>query len=86
MNKAKEYLKGHLALSLEDTKDVNSFFGLKELLLGKIETPEEVFKELDKVTVEEIIAVAKKFFQSDRLNLAITGPFKDEKKFQDLLA
>ncbi|HJX02078.1 MAG TPA: pitrilysin family protein, partial [Candidatus Humimicrobiaceae bacterium] len=41
LNKSKEYLKGHLALSLEDTKAVDGFFGIQELMLGRIETPGE---------------------------------------------
>ena len=35
LKKAKEYLKGHMALSLEDTKVVNAFFGLKEYPFGE---------------------------------------------------
>jgi predicted Zn-dependent peptidase len=85
LKKAKEFLKGHLALALEDTKDVTSFFGDQAMFLQEILTPEEVYKRIDKVTIEEILKEAKKLFVPERLNLAIIGPFKDENKFVQLL-
>lgn len=84
-NKAKEYLKGHLALSLEDTKDVNYLFGENELMLGKIETPENIFEEIDKVKVEDIYSLARKLFKPDRLNLAIIGPYNNPARFERII-
>ena len=85
LNKGKEYLKGHLALSLEDTKAVDGFFGIQELMLGKAETPSDVIAKIDKVTVDDVYALAKKFFKPERLNLAIIGPYKDSSRFEKLL-
>jgi len=85
LTKAKEYIKGHLALSLEDTKNVNSFFGVKELILGKTETPEEVFVGIDKITKSDLVKLAKKLFVPERLNLAIIGPYKSQTRFEKLL-
>lgn len=85
LKKAKEYLKGHLALALEDTKAVATFFGDQEVLLGKIDTPEEVFKGIDKVTIEDVSRVAKELFRKERLNLAIIGPYNNEAKFEKLI-
>lgn len=84
LKKAKEYLKGNVALTLEDTKAVNAFFGTKAIL-GKVETPEELFAGIDKVTEKDIYRVAKKIFVKNRLNLAIIGPFKDSKKFERVI-
>jgi len=86
LKKAKEYIKGHLALSLENTGAVGSFFGIGELLLGKIETPEDVFKGIDKVTIDGVLRVAKEYFVPGRLNLAIIGPYKDQKRFEKLIS
>jgi len=83
--KAKEYLKGHLALALEDTKDVTSFFADQAMFANEILTPEEVYKKVDKVTISDITSEVKKLFVPDRLNLAIIGPFKDKEKFVQLL-
>jgi predicted Zn-dependent peptidase len=85
LSKAKEYLKGHLALALEDTKDVAAFFADQAMFAHKILTPEEVYKNVDMVTIEDVIVEAKKLFVPERLNLAIIGPFPDREKFVQLL-
>jgi predicted Zn-dependent peptidase len=85
MAKAKEYVKGHLALFLEDTRAVSEFFGLEELLLGNSRTPDEVYAKIDKVKLEEVYAVAREFFKPERLNLAIIGPYNNQDHFKKLL-
>jgi len=85
LRKAKGYLKGQIALSLEDTSAVNQFFGVEELLLGKTRSVREVFTAIDRVTVPEIASFAKRTFVPSRLNLAVLGPFKSESKFEALL-
>lgn len=85
LNRAKELIKGQLALALEDSKEVNNLFGESELLLAKIDTPKAIYAGIDKVTKEEVVAVAKKLFVPERLNLAIIGPYKDQSKFEKLL-
>lgn len=86
LEKAKEYLKGKLALGLEDTHAVAEFFSEQELLEKIIRTPEEIMKGIDKVTVEDVVRVSSEFFQNNRLNLAVIGPFEDSSKFGKLLA
>jgi predicted Zn-dependent peptidase len=83
--KSKEFLKGHLSLALEDTSDVSSFFGDQELFSDKVLTPEEVFKKIDSVTMEEVEFEAKRLFVPERLNLAIIGPYKDDEKFAKIV-
>lgn len=85
ITKAKEYLKGHLVLELEDSRGVASLFGSQEILERKIKTPEEIIGEIDRVTVEDIQRVAKEVFKGRKLNLAVIGPFKDGKKFKEIL-
>jgi predicted Zn-dependent peptidase len=83
--KAKGFLKGTLALTLEDTRAVNEFFGSQELFLSKVLTPEEIYKKVDKVTLDDIYFEAKKLFTPERLSLAVIGPYSDSKKFTKLL-
>lgn len=85
LTKAKEYLKGHLALSLEDTRSINHFLGEEELILGKSRTAEEVYEGVNKVTIDDVLAVAKECFVPERLNLAIVGPYDDQSHFEKLL-
>lgn len=85
LTKAKEFIKGHLALSLEDTKAINGYFGLQELLLGYIETPREIIERIDKVTMSDVYEYAKSIFKPEKLNLAIIGPFDDKERFEKLI-
>jgi predicted Zn-dependent peptidase len=85
LKKAKEYIKGRIALSLENTLAVNIFFGQRALFLKEIDKPEEVFDKIDKVTLEDVHAVAKKIFRPERLSLAILGPYKNKEKFEKSL-
>jgi predicted Zn-dependent peptidase len=85
LKKAKEFLKGHLALALEDTKDVTAFYADQAMFANEILTPEEIYKRVDKVTVADIVFEAKKLFVPERMNLAIIGPFENDEKFVQLL-
>jgi len=83
--KAKEYLKGHLNLALEDTSEVGEIHGIEEVLAGEMMTPSMMIKGVDSVTLEQIAEVARHHFQKDRLALAVIGPFESEEKFKKLL-
>ena len=85
LRKAKEYLKGHLALGLEDTQAVGEFFAFQELFSSKVKTPDEIYKAVDKVTIEDVYKEAKRLFVPSHLNLTIIGPYNDEEKFKKLL-
>lgn len=85
LSKAKEYLKGHLVLELEDSRSVAAFYAQGELLEKKIEDPDELIKKIDKVSLKQVEEVAKKYFKNESLNLAIIGNFTDRQKFEKLL-
>lgn len=85
LKKAKEYIKGSLILEMEDSREVAGFYGFQELLENKIRTPEEIFKGIDKVTVEDVNRVAKEFFVPERLSLTLISPFEDKERFENLL-
>jgi predicted Zn-dependent peptidase len=85
LSKAKEFLKGHFVLELEDSRAVAGFFAQSEILEDEIETPEELIAKIDKVTMEEVEEAAKKYFKENQLNLAIIGNFPDRQRFEKLL-
>lgn len=85
LKKAKDSIKGKIALTLE-TSDANAFFySGQELLERKILAPKEIFEKIDKVSANDILKVARDIFRPDKLNLALIGPFKDKTKFQKIL-
>lgn len=83
--KAKENIKGKLILELEDSREVAGLFGSSELMEGKVHLPNELMEEIDKVTVNDVLAVAKDIFVEHNLNLAIIGPYKDDSRFSKIL-
>jgi predicted Zn-dependent peptidase len=85
LSKAKEYLKGHLVLELEDSRSVAGFYAQAELLEKATETSEELIEKIDAVTLDQVEAIAKKYFKVETLNLAIIGNFTDRQKFEKLL-
>ncbi len=85
LQKAKNYLKGKTLISLENSNAKAQFYAIQEALKGKVEKLDDLFKQIDAVTVEDIRRVAKDVFISSRLNLAIIGPFKEEDKFKKIL-
>jgi predicted Zn-dependent peptidase len=85
LKKAKEYIKGKMALNLESSDEVAAFYGAGELLEGKILTPKEVYDRIDKVTAGDVLAVAKDIFKPTKLNLALVGPHKNKETFNNIL-
>jgi predicted Zn-dependent peptidase len=86
LEKARNFSKGRLVLSLEDPKGMIMFGLRNEVLEGKIREPEEVLAGLDAVTLEDIQRVAQDIILEERLNLAAIGPFDDPDRFRKLLA
>jgi predicted Zn-dependent peptidase len=82
---AKDYLIGKVIMDLEDSESVAQYFGMKQLLTGRVETPEELFAKFNAVTLEEIQGIADKLIQPDQLRLALIGPFKQAKNFEKFL-
>ncbi len=85
LKKAKDNAKGKLALTLESSDAKAAFYSTQELLENRILTPEEVFKEIDKITTNDILKVGRDIFRPEKLNLALIGHFKDKEKFKKLL-
>ncbi len=86
LDKAKEYLKGHLVLELEDSRSVAGFYAQAELLEKKIETSEELIEKINKVSLKDVEEAAQKYFKNESLNLAIIGNFTNRQKFEKLLS
>ncbi|MEX1027892.1 MAG: pitrilysin family protein [Candidatus Paceibacterota bacterium] len=79
LKKAKDYLIGSLALSLETSDSVNDFFAEQELLeRGELKTPNRVIKEIRAVSAADIQTVARDIFTNERLNMAVVGKVRDE--------
>ena len=85
LKKAKDFISGGTALGLETSDSRADYVAFQELLKKEIKTPEEKLKEINKVSSKQIKDLANEIFIEKTLNLAIVGPFKDEKEFLSLL-
>ncbi|MBM4445757.1 MAG: insulinase family protein [Chloroflexi bacterium] len=85
INKAKEIAKGRLLLGLENSRNVAAWLGAQELLTNRILTADEVISLVEAVTIEDLKRVAQQLLTSEKLNLAIVGPVKEEKPLAKLL-
>ena len=83
--KVKEILIAGMKMGLESTDDVANFFGGQEILLKKIETAEAKAKKIKAVTSKQVRDIARAVFQNNKLNLALIGPFTDNKEFLPIL-
>lgn len=81
LNKAREYTKGGILLSMEDTFANAGWVGRQELFDQQVLTVDQVIEKLDAVTVADVQAMAQRLFATEKLSLAIVGPFKDEALF-----
>lgn len=84
--RAKSHLSGNLLLGLETSDALATYYGSQEVLKKEVITPDQILQEIEKVTADEIQAIAKEFFKNEALNLAMIGPHKDEAEFRQLLA
>ena len=70
---------------MESSDAKASFYANQELSENKILEPNEIMAKIDKVRSEDIIKLANEIFVPEKLNLAIVGPIKDDKKLYNII-
>ncbi len=85
LTRAKELSKGRLHLRLEDSRNVALWYGSQEILTQQILSIDDVICIVDAITIDELKEVAEGILTDSGLNLAITGPVKEEKPLRKLL-
>lgn len=85
LKKAKEILRGRLAIWSESTNFLAEYFGTNFVLDREIETFDEFLEKIEQVTVDDVKNVAQELFKKEKFNLQIIGPFKNPAKFEKIL-
>jgi predicted Zn-dependent peptidase len=85
LEKARNFAKGRFVLQLESPQGLMMFGLRKEVLEQRLPDPEEVLRGVDAVTSDDVARVASDLIASDRLRLAVIGPFDDATRFETLL-
>jgi predicted Zn-dependent peptidase len=84
LQRAKEQIKGHLVLNLEDSSSRMSRL-LKSLYnYGEIRTVEEIMQQVDAVTGDDVQRLANEIFIKEDLQLTAIGNFAKGGFFQEL--
>ena len=76
IKRAQEYIKGKLALSLEDSFNLAEFYGKQALLFKRIKTPKQRLADIMKVDQKKVRQIAGRVLDWDRAGVAVIGPFK----------
>lgn len=84
--KVKDCLVGNMYLSLETSDSLGEFYGIQEILTGKIKTAEEIEKKIRAVTPKQIKDLASQIFVNKNLNLAVVSSISDENIFKKVLS
>lgn len=74
LRKAKEFIKGKIALRLEDSEEMAHLLGKYELLYGRIRTVEDVVRGIEAVTAEDVLRLAQELLADEKLRVAAIGP------------
>ena len=85
LEKARELSKGRMLLRMEDSRSVAMWLGTQETLTGTVRTMDEVVERIDAVTTEDLQQLATDLIREDRLNLAVVGPYRSDRRFRHLL-
>ncbi len=85
IQRAKDFLTGKTLLDTEDTESVANFYGGNQLLSGEVKTYSQLIKEISRVKLEDVQAVAKRLIKKDLVHFAMIGPFKTDAVFKKII-
>ena len=80
INRAKTQLKSELLLGLESMRYRTSRNAYSELYYGRQLEVSEITRDIEKVTSDEITAIAREFLKPEMLSMVVVGPQKALKK------
>jgi len=75
LRRAKDHLKGSLALGLESTSSRMSNLARQELFFGRFFTVDEMVAAIEEVSADQVRAIAHDFFAGKQVGLAAVGRF-----------
>ena len=74
LRRTKDYLKGSTLLGLESTMSRMSNVARQEMYFGRYISMDEIARELEAVTAEDVLAVARELLEPGRIALTVLGP------------
>jgi len=86
LQRAKDYMKGKIVLSLEDTEELAHFYGKQQLMYPEVRTMDQYFGKIDEVTKEDVDRLAGELLQPEKLRLVVIGKEEDEEGLKAAIA
>jgi predicted Zn-dependent peptidase len=86
LRRAKDHLKGSMMLSLESTSARMSNLARQAMYLHRFISLDEMLASIEAVSREEVHAIARDFFEPDRISLTVLGSLNGFRATRDLLA
>lgn len=83
--RAKEFYKGQLLFTLEDTMSLMLWLGEKIVAGEKEFNTKKIIEKIKSVNQDDLIRVAQDILTDKNMNLAVIGPVKDEKAVLEAL-
>jgi len=77
LSAAKEFVKGGILLGAESSDNRMTRIAKNEMMFGRDISFEEVLDDLNKVTADELVALADEILQPDQFSLVSLGPVND---------
>lgn len=78
LKKVKDLLVGRMALKLESSDEIASWYARQAVSRSELLTPSQMLSKIKKITAKDLNKVANKFFVENNLNLALIGKVKEE--------
>ena len=85
LDKGKQMVRGRIQLRMEDTRSVAGWLGSQELLLGEVQSVDDVVARIDAVTRDDVLRVGRELLRPVLAALAVVGPFADSGTFEGLI-
>jgi predicted Zn-dependent peptidase len=86
LRRAKDHLKGSMMLSLESTSARMSNLARQAMYLHRFISLDQMLASIEAVTREEVHAIARDFFEPDRITLTVLGSLNGFRATRELLA
>jgi predicted Zn-dependent peptidase len=85
LERAKEFYKGQLLFTMEDTMSHMLWLGEKIVSGEKELDVERIINRIASISKDDIMRVARNIFKNESMNLAVIGPVKDENRLKGAL-
>jgi predicted Zn-dependent peptidase len=83
---AKQFTRGNILLSVENTDNLMVRLAQNEIYFGRYIPLEEIMEHIETVTREDILQLARAIFEDQKLGVSILGPVPDPEALKKMVS